>query len=141
MPRTLQTPDFKSEEEEARWWADNQSLLLNEFEAAAKDGILGRATVIRRGQTPTTTIRLDPDDIELARVQAEHRGLNYLTYLKTIIHQALHQETGRPQLVSASASPPRPTGVEALAPKARPPDGQSRPVPLTPPQQYAMLMD
>lgn len=95
MPRTLTTPEFKSEEEEARWWAENQDLILNEFKAAAKEGTLGRGTLARRGQTPTTTIRLDPSDIELAKIQAEQRGLKYQTYLKMIIHQALLQEAGK----------------------------------------------
>jgi predicted DNA binding CopG/RHH family protein len=95
MPKTLMTPEFKSEEEEARWWAENQDLLLNEFKAAAKQGTLGRGTLARRGQTPTTTIRLDPSDIELAKIQAEQRGLKYQTYLKMIIHQALQQEAGK----------------------------------------------
>jgi hypothetical protein len=38
---------------------------------------------------PTTTIRLDPEDIAKARVQAAERGLRYQTYLKMIIHEAL----------------------------------------------------
>jgi predicted DNA binding CopG/RHH family protein len=95
MPKTLSIPEFKSEEEEARWWAENQDLLLDEFKAAAKEGTLGRGTLARRGQTPTTTIRLDPSDIELAKIQAEQRGLKYQTYLKMIIHQALQQEAGK----------------------------------------------
>jgi hypothetical protein len=95
MPKTLKTPDFKSEEEEAAWWAANPALLLNEFEQAAKNGTLGRGTLARRGLIPTTTIRLDPRDIELARQQAEQRGLRYQTYLKMIIHQALNQEARR----------------------------------------------
>ncbi|HEY0796588.1 MAG TPA: hypothetical protein VGD64_12475 [Acidisarcina sp.] len=95
MPKTLETPEFKTEVEEARWWADNQALLLKEFEEAAKDGTLGRSTLVKRGQTPTITIRLDPADIELARRQAEQRGLRYQTYLKMVIHQALQQEAGK----------------------------------------------
>jgi predicted DNA binding CopG/RHH family protein len=87
----LKTPEFKSEAEEASWWDNNPDLLLKEFETAAKDGTLGRGTLVRRGQTPTTTIRLDPTDIELAKSQAEQRGLKYQTYLKMIIHQALRQ--------------------------------------------------
>jgi hypothetical protein len=50
MPKTLKTPDFQSEEEEARWWAENPDVLLKEFEEAAKDGSLGRGTLARRGQ-------------------------------------------------------------------------------------------
>lgn len=89
MSKKLETPEFKSEAEEAKWWAGNQELLLKEFEAAARDGSLGRGTLTRRGLTPTTTIRLDRADIELAKIQAEELGLRYQTYLKMIIHQAL----------------------------------------------------
>ena len=39
--------------------------------------------------TPTTTIRLDPEDIAKVRVQAAERGTRYQTYLKMIIHEAL----------------------------------------------------
>jgi predicted DNA binding CopG/RHH family protein len=91
MERTIDTPDFKNEEEEANWWDANRSLVLSQFEQAAKDGTLGRGTLARRGQTPTTTIRLDPADVELAKLQAQERGLRYQTYLKMIIHQALRQ--------------------------------------------------
>ena len=92
MSKMIETPEFKSEGEEAAWWANNQGLLLKEFEQAAADGALGRGTLVRRGHTPTTTIRLDPNDIQLAKLQAEERGLRYQTYLKMIIHQALLRE-------------------------------------------------
>ncbi|HEV2134363.1 MAG TPA: hypothetical protein VGR47_08870 [Terracidiphilus sp.] len=93
-------PKWKNEEEEAKWWYENQELIADEFEKAAKEGRL-RTGGIRRlfaekgipfkepKLTPTTTIRLDPDDIALARKQAEKRGLRYQTYLKMIIHEAL----------------------------------------------------
>jgi predicted DNA binding CopG/RHH family protein len=92
MTQHLKTPEFKSEAEEASWWDNNQNLVLKQFETAAKNGTLGRGTLVRRGQTPTTTIRLDPVDIELAKSQAEQRGLKYQTYLKMLIHQALRQD-------------------------------------------------
>ena len=97
MTKSIETPKFKNEEEEAIWWHKHQGLVLKEFEQAAKGGTLGRGTLARRGQIPTTTIRLDPVDIELAKVQAEQRGLRYQTYLKMIIHQALLQEAGPKQ--------------------------------------------
>lgn len=90
--RKIETPDFKDEAEEALWWEQNQSTLLNEFQQAAQDGSIGRATIAKRGQTPSITIRLDPSDIEMARAQAEERGLRYQTYLKMVIHQALMRE-------------------------------------------------
>lgn len=86
----LDTPDFKTEEEEANWWDSNQEVLGALFEQAAKDGTLGHGTIARRAAIPTTTIRLDPADIELARQQAAQHGLRYQTYLKMLIHKALH---------------------------------------------------
>jgi len=96
----LKVPKFGTEAEEAKWWFENDKLILEEFKKAAKMGTLGRGGARRllaeRGipfkepkPTPTTTIRLDPDDIAEARVQAARRGLRYQTYLKMIIHEAL----------------------------------------------------
>jgi predicted metal-dependent hydrolase len=100
----LKIPAFTSEAEEAKWWYDNRDLISEEFQRAAKEGRLGRGGARRlfaeRGipfpeskatPTPTTTIRLDPDDIAKARVQAAERGLRYQTYLKMIIHEALRK--------------------------------------------------
>jgi predicted DNA binding CopG/RHH family protein len=93
MTKTLETPEFKNEQEEAEWWDNNQSFILEQFKQDAKDGTLGRGTLAKRGLTPTTTIRLDLADIEMAKVQAEARGLRYQTYLKMILHQALVKES------------------------------------------------
>jgi len=107
----LKIPAFTSEAEEAKWWYDNRDLISEEFQKAAKEGRLGRGGVRRlfaekgipfpepqnaSAPIPTTTIRLDPDDIAKARVQAAERGLRYQTYLKMIIHEALRDaETSR----------------------------------------------
>ena len=91
MKEELKSQNFKSEAEEAQWWQENQDSLAQAFEEAAAAGTLGRGTAARRGNTPTTTIRLDPADIAKARAQAEHRGLKYQTYLKMLIHEALFQ--------------------------------------------------
>jgi predicted DNA binding CopG/RHH family protein len=82
-------PDFKSEAEEAKWWFDHQDELLKDFEQAAKEGRLGHGTAARIGDIPTTTLRLDPEDVALASEQASRRGLPYHTYLKTLVHGAL----------------------------------------------------
>lgn len=82
-------PDFKSEAEEAKWWFDHQDELDKDFAEAAANGTLGRGTAARLGALPTTTIRLDPIDIQMAREQAEKRGLKYQTYLKMLLHEAL----------------------------------------------------
>ena len=98
MLEILKTPEFKSEKEEAEWWdsADGRAAILRGFQDAQRDGTLGRGTLKKRGgSTPTTTIRLDRQDIEMAKTQAEKRGLKYQTYLKSLIHQALRQEAGQ----------------------------------------------
>ena len=97
MPEILKTPDFKSEQEEAEWWdsAEGRAAILKGFQDAQREGTVGRGTLKKKsGLTPTTTIRLDRQDVELAKAQAEKRGLKYQTYLKSIIHQALRQEAG-----------------------------------------------
>ncbi len=89
-------PDFKSEAEEAKWWFDNQNELDKDFAKAAAEGRLGRGTAARIGGLPTTTIRLDPGDIALAREQAGKRGLKYQTYVKMLLHEALQREAATP---------------------------------------------
>jgi predicted DNA binding CopG/RHH family protein len=75
----LEVPDFAREAEEARWWAGHQDAIATAFEKAASPGRLARGTALRKGSTPTTTIRLDPEDLSRARRQAERRGLPYQT--------------------------------------------------------------
>lgn len=98
----LKVPKFATEAEEAKWWFENDEKIFDEFQKAAKEGRLKTGGIRRlfaeKGipfkepkLTPTTTIRLDPDDIALARKQAETRGLRYQTYLKIIIHEALRK--------------------------------------------------
>ena len=82
-------PDFKSEDEEAKWWFEHQDEVFEDFEKAAAEGRLGCGTAARLGGIPTTTIRFDPGDIALAREQASKRGLKYQTYLKMLVHEAL----------------------------------------------------
>lgn len=85
----LKTKEFKNVEEEHQWWNSHQDELLEEFKKAEANGTLGIGTVAKRAALPSTTIRLDPNDIATARVQAARRGLRYQTYLKMIIHEAL----------------------------------------------------
>ena len=101
----LKFPKFASEAEEAKWWFENDDKVSAEFQKAAAEGRLKRGGVRRlfaekgipfpepkaSAPTPTTTIRLDPEDIAKARVQAEKRGLRYQTYLKMIIHEELRK--------------------------------------------------
>jgi predicted DNA binding CopG/RHH family protein len=87
-------PKFESEAEEAKWWFDNQAELDKDFAKAFAEGRLQRRTEPRISTAvPTTTIRLDPADIQMAREQAEKRGLKYQTYLKMLLHEALTRKS------------------------------------------------
>jgi predicted DNA binding CopG/RHH family protein len=89
MLEELKQMSFASEAEESAWWKSHEDELLDEFKRATAEGRVGIGTVAKRAALPSTTIRLDPEDIAKARVQAEKRGLRYQTYLKMIIHEAL----------------------------------------------------
>jgi hypothetical protein len=100
-------PKFATETEEAQWWFDNREELDKDFAQAFAEGRLRRRTEPRPSvAVPTTTIRLDPADIELARVQAEKKGLKYQTYLKMILHEALTKEA------EASRAPVEPIAAD-----------------------------
>ncbi len=89
MLEDLKNKTFANEAEEAAWWESNEDALLEDFKKATAEGRVGIGTLVKRAALPSTTIRLDPEDIAKARVQAAERGLRYQTYLKMIIHEAL----------------------------------------------------
>jgi predicted DNA binding CopG/RHH family protein len=93
-------PRFRSEADEAKWWAENQELIADRFEQAKKAGKLGKGTVARiaqkrAGASPTITIRLPESDLARARNLAGQKGLRYQTYLKMLLHEALASEEKR----------------------------------------------
>jgi predicted DNA binding CopG/RHH family protein len=129
MAEILKIPRFETEGEEARWWAENQDQLAQVFQRAASEGNLRRGTVARRGNTPTTTIRLDPEDIQKARVHAARRGMKYQTYLKSLIHQALGQEeesTSGSRIPQKEKSMPKTPKHPGLDGRSRNEDGEIR---------------
>ena len=100
---TKKLPPFKTEAQEAEWWAKNQNLIAAHFAQAKATGKLGKGTVaraarkraIQAGASPTITIRLAEDDLTRARTFAAQKGLRYQTYLKMLLHQALNSEEER----------------------------------------------
>jgi predicted DNA binding CopG/RHH family protein len=91
MLEELKNKTFANEAEEAAWWEAREDALAGEFEKASVEGRVGVGTAAKRAALPSTTIRLDPADIALARKQAAARGLRYQTYLKMILHEELHK--------------------------------------------------
>jgi hypothetical protein len=98
MADKLKLPKFRTEAEEAKWWFDHRGKLTKAFRDAAARGEMGRGSAAKMarertsGITPTTTIRLDAEDISRARTLAAKRGLRYQTYVKMLLHQALDAE-------------------------------------------------
>ena len=84
VPVVLETPVFRSEAEEAKWWDRQQELIAD---LLLKHG--------RRGAVPTknVSVRLPVTDIERARKLAGKRGVGYQTLIKTLLHEALKKES------------------------------------------------
>jgi len=86
-------PKFKTEAEEARWWYDNRDKVEDALINAMDNGTIRRGTAQRLTSqaraSRNVTIRLAEADLELARKQAEERGLPYQTYVKSVLHEAL----------------------------------------------------
>lgn len=100
MSEELKIPTFQSEAEEAQWWFDHKDETAKWMIDAISGGrTTNLAAILRKkrepGPTPTVSIRIDPDDVARARVQAERRGLRYQTYLKMVLHEALVREDQR----------------------------------------------
>ncbi len=107
MSEEFKVPKFKNESEEAQRWDSQGKNITRAFERAAAQECLGRATAKRKGTTPTTTIRLDAEDIARARIQAERKGLRYQTYLKMLLRESLLKEEKKLAAGAARANPPR----------------------------------
>jgi predicted DNA binding CopG/RHH family protein len=93
MAPKLEVPKFTTDAEESEWWYAHRDTVNEQVSEALLEGRYRRGVTDRRGNTPTTTIRLDPADITKARAVAGRKGMPYQTYLKMLIHEALEKET------------------------------------------------
>jgi predicted DNA binding CopG/RHH family protein len=86
-------PKFKTEAEEAQWWYDNREKVEDALIQAMDKGGIRRGTPQRLTSEARTarnvTIRMVEADLDLARKQAEEKGLPYQTYIKSVLHEAL----------------------------------------------------
>jgi predicted DNA binding CopG/RHH family protein len=89
----LKVPKFKTEAEEAQWWYDNRDKVENALMNAMDNGTIQRGTAQRLTNqaraSRNVTIRMAEADLDLARKQAEEKGLPYQTYIKSVLHEAL----------------------------------------------------
>jgi predicted DNA binding CopG/RHH family protein len=93
-------PKFKSEAEEAEWWDQNRDMISQDLRAAQGAGELKVLTKERlrerlNAKARVVTIRLAEADIDLARKQAERKGLPYQTYIRSLLHETLVGREGK----------------------------------------------
>lgn len=86
-------PKFRTEAEEAQWWYDNRDKVEEALINAMDNGTIRRGTARRLTNearaSRNVTIRMAEADLDLARKQAEEKGLPYQTYVKSVLHEAL----------------------------------------------------
>jgi len=89
----IRVPKFKTEAEEERWWHDNRDAVEAALIDAMDHGTTQRGTARRLTSEARTsknvTLRMAEADLDLARKQAEEKGLPYQTYIKSLLHEAL----------------------------------------------------
>ena len=97
--------ETRTELEEARWFEQNQGRLLRMFEKVEKEGSLRiggksvgitlskRSGFLLKPRTQKVMLRIATEDLERARLQAAQKGIGYQTYMKSLLHQALEQQS------------------------------------------------
>jgi predicted DNA binding CopG/RHH family protein len=99
--KDLEIPKFKSESEEADWWASpaGRDFLSKKSRALEESGVkpVGSRLVARlnRKRSIQIAIRLAETDVAEARKIAERKGIGYQTLLKTLVHEGLRREARR----------------------------------------------
>jgi len=94
-------PTFKSESDEADWWASPEGREFVRRKAAAarknRTGMAGSQLVeqINRKSSVQIALRLPEEDIEQARRIASRKGIGYQTLLKMLVREGLQREARR----------------------------------------------
>jgi predicted DNA binding CopG/RHH family protein len=85
-------PNFKSEDEEATWWASTagrQFLKHQNKKGSALVASLSRTSSVQ------IALRLPAPDVAKAREIAGRKGIGYQTLLKMLVHEGLRREARR----------------------------------------------
>ncbi|MGC9971897.1 MAG: hypothetical protein ABSE56_15050 [Bryobacteraceae bacterium] len=99
--KALEMPKFKSESEEADWWASpaGRDFLSKKSRVLEERGVkpVGSRLVARlnKERSIRISIRLGEADVAEARKIAERKGIGYQTLLKTLVHEGLRREALR----------------------------------------------
>ena len=81
-------PKFATEAEEAKWWDDHKEMVEENLIQAIRNGT-ARRLVREPRASKNVTSRMAEADLDLARQQAEEKGLPYQTYIKSVLHEEL----------------------------------------------------
>ena len=99
--KTRSMPKFKSESEEADWWASpaGRAFLKQKTAEAQTAGFKpvgsGLAASLNKKRSVQIAIRLPESDLAQARVLAERKGVGYQTLLKMFVREGLLREARR----------------------------------------------
>jgi hypothetical protein len=94
-------PVFKTESEEADWWASRAGrTLVKKISAASVPGqkrLKGSPLVasLNKSSTVQIALRLPEADLAAARSIATRKGIGYQTLLKMLVHEGLEREARR----------------------------------------------
>ena len=95
----MRKPKFKTEAEEADWWAseEGRAFLKQQPAALVRTKQKGSPLVAKLNRTSTVQIalRLPAPDIAKAREIADRKGIGYQTLLKMLVHEGLRREGRR----------------------------------------------
>jgi hypothetical protein len=99
--KKLQMPRFKSESEEADWWASPAGrayVKQRSAEARGKGTKASGSSLVAKLSSKTSSqiaIRLPGTDLAWARKIADRKGIGYQTLLKMLVHEGLAREARR----------------------------------------------
>ncbi len=97
--RLTEMPKFKSEGEEANWWAGaaGREFLKQQSAAGTSGKRRGSPLVADLGRAASVQIalRLPAPDLAQARKLAGRKGIGYQTLLKILVHEGLQREARR----------------------------------------------
>jgi predicted DNA binding CopG/RHH family protein len=85
-------PKFKTEDEEATWWASADGREFLKHQRAKGSALV--ADLSRTG-TVQIALRLPAPDVAKAREIAGRKGIGYQTLLKMLVHEGLRREARR----------------------------------------------
>jgi predicted DNA binding CopG/RHH family protein len=96
--KRLQMPRFKSEREEADWWASPAGrayVKQRSAEAQSKGIKTSGSGLVTKLSSTQIAIRLPGTDLAQARKIAGRKGIGYQTLLKMLVHEGLAREARR----------------------------------------------